>query len=479
MTALNFKKSKGVFNIMSEIPVVDLSEALKNYYKIPWETYTFSSDKKDRFCVYPIYQSCNSIVFIVEKSDRQDVIESIIVLSFKNNKVEQIINYKLKNKIFRIISFDDQNFTLLGYKISSNNTRFAELQLYSIDIEEKEERLIYSFAMELSGMDKSYEPSDSLLIYTFALNKRYIMLVNIDEKFRDKSALIVDLHNKSEFYLDPFITDHHSIFEISHADIGRFKNKSYLFVKTGRITPDEKRNYFNCGADIINKVETLLIIPCEELIQHIDSGTMPSFSKYLIDKAEYHETLDFLNCGKPGYGFYYSIKSYSQDIDSPFIPYKKENFLTKTTDIFAFDLETKNKSFIGSLPFPSERVSPVYREDNKYFLLYSPFHPYLLPVKNFFIKHYIGTNQISFLELPINFPTKELIEEFYLLKNFPIFVTLNPEEKYISIYSMNDNIPIVKIDYLQEFFSLIVNFETDELNAIVIYPRFLIKSYNP
>lgn len=466
----------GVFNIMSEIPVFDLSEVLKDYCKITWETYTFSSAKKDKFCVYPTYQSCNNILFIMEKSDiLGDFIESIIVLSLKNGKVEQIINYKLKNKIFRIIFFDEEKLTLIGYTMTLINTKFGELKIFSIDLTKKEERLMYNFIIELSGVNKNEESLIPFTIYVLALNKRYIMLINIDTKSKDKSALIVDLYNKSEFYLDPSITDNHSIFEISFAELKKFKNRDYLFIKTGRIGSDEKRYYFNLGEDIIDKIETLLIIPCEELIQDLNSGTKPVLSKYLIDKAEYSETLSFLHYGKLNYGFFYSIKSYSQYIDSPFIPYIKENFLTNITDIFSFDLETKKCTYIGSLPLPSEKIRPVYREDHRYFLLYSPFHTYLLPIKNLFIKHYIGTNEISFFELPINIPAKELIEEFYFLKNFSIVITLNPEEKYISIYSLNDNMPIGKIKYTDEFFSLIVNPETDQLNAIIIYPRFLIK----
>jgi len=460
---------------MSEIPVYDLSEILKDYYKITWETYAFSSAKKDKFCVYPTYQSCNNILFIMEKSDiLGDIIESIIVLSLKNSKVEQIINYKLKNKIFRIIFFDEEKLTLIGYTMTLINTKFGELKIFSIDLIKKEERLMYSFIIELSGVNENEESLIPFTIYVLALNKRYIMLVNIDINSNDKSALIVDLYNKSEFYLDPSITDNHSIFEISFAELKKFKNRDYLFIKTGRIGSDEKRYYFNLGEDIINKIETLLIIPCEELIQDLNSGTKLVLSKYLIDKAEYSETLSFLHYGKLNYGFFYSIKSYSQYIDSPFIPYVKENFLTKRTDIFTYNLETKKRAFIGSLPFPSEKIRPVYIEENRYFLLYRPFHTYLLPIKNFFIKHYIGTNEISFFELPINIPYKEQIEEFYLLKNCSIFVTVNPEEKYTYIY-LNDNELIRKISYMEEFFSLIVNSETEELNAIIIYPRFLIK----
>lgn len=128
----------GVFNIMSEIPVFDLSEVLKDYCKITWETYTFSSAKKDKFCVYPTYQSCNNILFIMEKSDiLGDFIESIIVLSLKNGKVEQIINYKLKNKIFRIIFFDEEKLTLIGYTMTLINTKFGELKIFSIDLTKK------------------------------------------------------------------------------------------------------------------------------------------------------------------------------------------------------------------------------------------------------------------------------------------------------------------------------------------------------
>ncbi|AEM73097.1 hypothetical protein Calla_0441 [Caldicellulosiruptor acetigenus 6A] len=461
---------------MSEIPVYDLSEILKDYYKITWETYTFSSAKKDKFCVYPIYKSYSNILFIMEKSDiLGGIIESIIVLSLKNGKVEQTINYKLKNKIFRIIFFDEEKFTLIGYTTSLINTKFGELKIFSIDLIKKEEKLMYSFIVELSGLNENEEALIPFTIYVLALNKRYIMLVNIDINFKNKSAFIVDLYNKSEFYLDPSITDNHSIFEISFAEIKKFKNRDYLFIKTGRISSDEKRYYFNLGKDIINKIETLLIIPCEELIQDLNSGVKPVLSKYLVDKVEYSETLSFLHYGKLNYGFFYSIKNYSQYIDFPSIPYVKENFLTNITDIFSFDLETKKCTYIGSLPLPSEKIRPVYREDNRYFLLYSSFHTYLLPIKNLFIKHYIGTNEISFFELPINIPAKELIEEFYFLKNFSIVITVNPEEKYMCVYSLNNNMPIGKIKYMDEFFSLIVNPETDELNAIIIYPRFLIK----
>ncbi|WP_039765061.1 MULTISPECIES: hypothetical protein [unclassified Caldicellulosiruptor] len=459
---------------MFEIPVYDLSEMLNNYHKITYNHYNFFANK-DMLSFHPIYQSCNNILFVMEKNDiLGSIIESIIVLSFKNGKVEQTISYKLKNKISQIIFFDEEKFTLTGYTITSTSTKVSEIRIFSVDLAKKEESLLFSFIMEFSEENENKDMLIPSTTHVLALNERYIMLINNCENFKDKFVLIIDLYNKSEFYLDAFITDNHYICEISFAEIKKFKNRNYLFIKTGRISSDEKRYYFNLGEDIINKIETLLIIPCEELIQDLISGVMPALSKYIIDKVEYSETLSFLNYGKPNYGFFYSIKSHSLYIDSPFIPYVKENFLTKRTDIFTYNLETKKRAFIGSLPFPSEKIRPVYIEENRYFLLYRPFHTYLLPIKNFFIKHYIGTNEISFFELPINIPYKEQIEEFYLLKNCSIFVTVNPEEKYTYIY-LNDNELIRKISYMEEFFSLIVNSETEELNAIIIYPRFLIK----
>lgn len=74
---------------MFEIFVYDLLEILKDYYKIIWEIYIFFLVKKDKFCVYFIYKSCSNILFIMEKSDIfGGIIEFIIVLFFKNGKVE-------------------------------------------------------------------------------------------------------------------------------------------------------------------------------------------------------------------------------------------------------------------------------------------------------------------------------------------------------------------------------------------------------
>lgn len=107
--------------------------------------------------------------------------------------------------------------------------------------------------------------------------------------------------------------------------------------------------------------------------------------------------------------------------------------------------------------------------------MYFFFYIYLLLIKNFFIKYYIGINEIFFFELLINILVKELIEEFYFLKNFFIVIMVNLEEKYICVYFLNNNMLIGKIKYMDEFFLLIVNFEIDEFNVIIIYFRFLIK----
>lgn len=90
---------------MFEIPVYDLSEMLNNYHKITYNHYNFFANK-DMLSFHPIYQSCSNILFVMEKNDiLGSIIESIIVLSFINGKVEQTISYKLKNKISQIIFF--------------------------------------------------------------------------------------------------------------------------------------------------------------------------------------------------------------------------------------------------------------------------------------------------------------------------------------------------------------------------------------
>ncbi|WAM31699.1 hypothetical protein [Caldicellulosiruptor naganoensis] len=462
---------------MFEIPVYDLSEILKGYYKITWEDYTFSSKKIPQFRLEPIYQSDNNILFLMKKKDiPEDIIESIIVLSLKNGKVEQTINYKLKNKISQIIFFNEEKFILIGYTMALINAKFGKIKIFIIDPIRKVETLMYSFIVELSGVNKDEELLIPFASYVLALNERYIMLINIDMNFKDKSVLIADLYDKSELYLNPYIIDEHSIFEISYAEIKKFKNKDYLLISTGRICPDEKRDYFNLGKeDIINKINTLLVIPCEELIQDLNKGIIPVLSKYLIDKAEYSEMLAFLEYGKLNYGFFYRIKSNFQYIDSQSILYGKENFTANITDIFSFDLETKKRTYIGSLSIPLEKIHRLYKEENKYFLLCSSFYPYSIPAQNYFIKHYIGTNEISSFDLPINIPPKELIEEFYFLKNLFIAVTVDPVENYMHLYFSDEDIPIVKVRCLDEFFLLTVHPETEELSSVIIYPRFLIK----
>lgn len=146
------------------------------------------------------------------------------------------------------------------------NIKFGELKIFSIDLIKKEEKLMYSFIVEFFGLNENEEVFILFIIYVLVLNKRYIMLVNIDINFKNKFVFIVDFYNKFEFYLDLFIIDNYFIFEILFVEIKKFKNRDYLFIKIGRISLDEKRYYFNLGKDIINKIEILLIIFCEELI---------------------------------------------------------------------------------------------------------------------------------------------------------------------------------------------------------------------
>ncbi|WP_237698951.1 hypothetical protein [Caldicellulosiruptor obsidiansis] len=168
--------------------------------------------------------------------------------------------------------------------------------------------------------------------------------------------------------------------------------------------------------------------------------------------------------------YYLNGKSYS-------IIYYKENFITKKTDIISYNLETKKSSYIGSLPFPLEKIPPIYKEKGKHFIMYIPFYPFAIggiPSK-YFIKHYIESNQLFFIELPIPISSNEILNDVKFFNNETIVETKNIESGQNLIYSVNNDMIIAKIGYGENYL-FVVNPKTNDLNAIMIYPRFLKKS---
>ncbi|ADQ40519.1 hypothetical protein Calkr_1006 [Caldicellulosiruptor acetigenus I77R1B] len=455
---------------MSEIKIYNLNKIFENYGK-PTEFKLSLLLEKSICYVEMIYQSYNYILFVIKDGDETIYVNSIIIVTLDNDKVKTTFSYSPKNKILEIIYFDEEKLSLLAYVTEAISSNLVELKIFQIDLTKNEEKLIYKYTLNY------YEESASSITYTpihiRAVNNKYIMLITPNVIFyKNKVALLIDIENKKEIFIDPHITDNHYIYELVNMVNIRIKGKNYIFIKTGRFCSFEKRDFFySKNKDYKDEIETILIIPCDELIQNLDKSADFKFSEYLVDKADYNASLDFSFDANVFYIPNYTYNKFSS------ILYNKENFIDKKTDIILYDLENKKYYHIGSLPFPLEKIPTIYSENDRYFVMYSPF--YINRLGTFFdkylIKHYLDTNEILFMELPITISKNELLNAVYFFKNDTIVETKNPDTKQNFIYSVNHDKLIANTSYGENYLP-ILNIKTGDLSSIIIYPRFLSKS---
>lgn len=453
---------------MSKIMIYNLNE-LFNIFGNPTNFDVSSLLAKNINNVSVIYQSNSYVLFTI--SDCYDTynIQSIIIVALENNNIKATFTHIIKNEISEIIYFDEEKLSLLGYSVKAISSNLVELKIFQIDLIKNEEKIVYRYTLDYC--EENANLINHIPIHVCAINNRYIMVITpyIDH-FKNKIALVFDIIGKQQIFIDPYIIDEHYIYELLDMSVVSINGKKNILIKTGQICSFDKRVFFYAKKQyFVNSTETIIIIPCEELIQNLVNGKF-KFTKYIVDKAEYCETLDFPIKARIYNPYYYANnKSYS-------IIYYKENFITKKTDIISYNLETKKSSYIGSLPFPLEKIPPIYKEKDKHFIMYIPFYPHAIggiPSK-YFIKHYIESNQLSFIELPISISSNEILNEVVFFNNDTIIETKNFESGQNLIYSVNNDMLIAKIGYGENYL-FVLNPKTNDLNAIMVYPRFLKK----
>uniref|UniRef100_A0A7C5Z7Q2 Uncharacterized protein n=1 Tax=Caldicellulosiruptor owensensis TaxID=55205 RepID=A0A7C5Z7Q2_9FIRM len=452
---------------MAEIVVYNLNELFNNY----GNTVNFNVSSllaKNIYKVGVIYQSNNYVLFTISDCFDTYNIQSIIIVALENNNIKATFTHIINNEISEIIYFDEEKLSLLGYSVKAISSNLVELKIFQIDLIKNEEKIVYRYTLDYCEENENL--INHIPIHVCAINNRYIMVItpNIDY-FKNKIALVFDIIGKQQIFIDPHIIDEHYIYELLDMSFVSINGKKNILIKTGQICSFDKRIFFYAKKQyFVNLTETIIIIPCEELIQNLVNGKF-KFNKYIVDKAEYCETLDFPIKARIYNPYYSNGKSYS-------IIYYKENFITKKTDIISYNLETKKSSYIGSLPFPLEKIPPIYKEKSKHFIMYIPFYPLatgVIPSK-YFIKHYIESNQLSFIELPLPISSNEILNDVKFFNNDTIVETKNFESEQNLMYSVNNDMLIAKIGYGENYL-FVVNPKTNDLNAIMIYPRFLKK----
>ncbi|ADL41604.1 hypothetical protein COB47_0251 [Caldicellulosiruptor obsidiansis OB47] len=420
------------------LKVIYLQDICEDYYKFIKNLYS-SNNSDNRKYLFGREKYGN--IFLVKIMENPYISESnfnnIIGISFLDIATLESKLYFFEDKIEKIIFVDDVNYILYCYRYITENKEL-KIVISEVNLRELSERNILE--VPLISMD-TFNDFLNIELYVEMLNHQYIAIFcyNTSGTSKNKIKIILAdiIKNTYYTYIPKNCCGDYLLYTFSSMKQILLDNKnSYIFIKTGRISPDEKETLWdkNNIKHIVDSLETFILYPQDKFIQDMISQKL-YFDTYLIDCSLRDSSFNFYHYTEGNYYFY-----------------TKYHFDTNKTELIRIDLRDLLKKSLFEI---SDIVYSIFRDKEGNFVLFNysiekyDFNLKKIVISNDFIlsgekqivEIYISDDENLFLNYAIDLIFENFLNK-YLITFSPFIDFDNPKYYRIKIYSTTTKKPI-------------------------------------